>query len=638
VGGEDKCLSVRRTVRSLRHQVADALPRGHTLDEQAWQRRHAWIVGLLAAMVVVIPPYGMLQGFGRTHSMAEALVPAVIVALSLVVPRRAWKTNLVSLGLFTSTAVFVHLSHGRTEAHFLYFVTLGIITLYQDWAPFLLAVAFTFLQHGFFGAFDNHAVFAQGSHAGSSLKWTAIHVGFVVAASVANVVAWKVNEDQALHDSLTRLPNRTLLAQRIKQALAHEDRGVAVLFVDLARFKKINDTQGHEVGDAVLVEVAGRLRRATRADDTVARFGGDEFAILLTDVTAADAAQIAQRITDDFEVPFSVRGRPVQVGASIGVALAEPGSADPSGLLRNADLAMYAAKRQHGAASGYLMFTPEMAEEATTALDLEIDLRGALTNDEFVLHYQPIINMADGRVLGVEALLRWAHPTRGLLGPDTFIPLAEQTEQIVPIGAWVLREASRQLAEWGARFPHARSLTMSVNLSPRQLRSEAIVDEVAQALGRSQINPGTLTLEVTETSVLGDGREIDTLCRLKALGVRLALDDFGTGYSSLSYLARLPVDVVKIDKSFTDDIPDGPNRALLAGVLALADRIGLTTVVEGVESAQQVDALLTMGAEVGQGFYFDRPLRADAVAALLAAAQPSPQPAGAAIRHKCFTP
>ena len=429
---------------------------------------------------------------------------------------------------------------------------------------------------------------------------------------------------RALHDPLTDLPNRALFRDRLGQALARAPRAgaAAVLFLDLDRFKTINDSLGHPAGDRLLRDVARRLPAHVRPGDTVARFGGDEFALLLEGgVTTAAAAATADRVATLRE-PLVLDGQSVVVAASVGVVLAEAG-ADPDELLRDADVAMYAAKRAGG--GRFRFFEPSMRAAVRERLVLETDLRRALERDELLLHYQPIVDLATNRTIGVEALVRWAHPKRGLLLPGTFVPLAEETGLILPLGRWVLAESCRQLRAWQASGRADQGLRVSVNLSARQFAESALVEEVAETLGATGLAPGCLQLEITESAAMADpSGAIVTLQELKALGVRLALDDFGTGYSSLGQLRRFPLDVLKIDRGFVAGLEDDAKGAAIAGAMVWLGRaLGLVTVAEGVESANVLDRVRALGCEVGQGYLFAKPLTAEAAEELLAGAGPA---------------
>ena len=441
------------------------------------------------------------------------------------------------------------------------------------------------------------------------------------AMALENARLYERVRHQAFHDPLTRLANRSLFRDRLDHALARTTRGlrsVAVLFVDLDDFKTVNDTYGHTVGDGLLVAAGERLLSVVRPGDTVARLGGDEFAVLLEDVEdGRDATAPAERMLAAFSVPFQVGGNELFVGTSIGIALGASGERTPEELLRNADFAMYQAKSM--GKGRYALFEPKMRDAAVERVELAALLRGALDRNELILHYQPIIDLRSGTVRGLEALIRWIQPERGLLMPGTFIDIAEETGLIVPIGRWVLREACRQLRTWQERFPSDPPIAISVNLSVRQFADPRLVSDVAAAVRDSGIPPSSLVLEITESLL---AREADgTVAKLRAIramGVRLAIDDFGTGYSSLSYLQRFPLDVLKIDRAFVDAVGEAEGSALIRSIVDIGRSLRLSTVAEGIERPEQPAQLLALDCDMGQGFLMNRPQEAEAIEAFLA--------------------
>jgi diguanylate cyclase (GGDEF)-like protein/PAS domain S-box-containing protein len=428
---------------------------------------------------------------------------------------------------------------------------------------------------------------------------------------------------QAFHDPLCGLPNRTLFMDRLERALARANRRgkkVAVLFMDLDNFKIVNDSLGHEVGDELLVAVAERLKACLRPEDTAARFGGDEFTILVEEVDGvSDAVRVAERIAESLQPPLALGQHEVFSTTSIGIALSSPGQKLPADLLRHADLAMYRAK--HKGKAGYEVFEPSMGTDVWKRLRLENELRRALERGEFKVYYQPIVTLEDGRIAGAEALVRWEHPIRGLLLPEAFLSVAEDTSLIVRIGEEVLREACYQTREWQERYPSVPPLTVSVNLSPRQFFRPELVAEI---LAETDIYPGSLQLEITEGILTSNGIHSahNTLRNLKDQGVQLAVDDFGTGYSSLSYLKRFPVDYLKIDRSFIAGLgqdTDGASKdaQIVSAMTDLTHALGLEAVAEGVETSEQLARLRDIGCEFGQGNYFSEPLPSEALSVLL---------------------
>lgn len=427
----------------------------------------------------------------------------------------------------------------------------------------------------------------------------------------------------AFHDPLTGLPNRALFMDRLGCAVEHAKRQenylFAVLFIDLDRFKVINDSLGHTFGDQLLIGMASRLEACLRPTDTVARLGGDEFTILLEDVKdVSDAVRVAERIQAELRLPFDLGGQEVFTAASIGIALSTRDYDKPEALLRDADIAMYRAKALGKAR--YEVFNLGMHTRAMALLQLETDLRLAIERGEFQIHYQPIVSLKTGTITGFEALLRWQHPVRGFISPAEFIPVAEETGLIIPIGNWVLREACYQICAWQARFPANPPLTVSVNISGKQFSQPDLIEQIRQILQETNLAPQSLRLEITE-SVLMENTEsaVSMLLQLKAMNIQLYMDDFGTGYSSLSYLHRFPIDTLKIDRSFISTTNlDGRNSGIVQTIIMLAHNLGMDVIAEGIETQLQLAFLKTLGCEYGQGYFFSKPVVAEVAEVLIA--------------------
>jgi diguanylate cyclase (GGDEF)-like protein len=426
---------------------------------------------------------------------------------------------------------------------------------------------------------------------------------------------------RAFYDSLTGLPNRALFLDRIAHGIARGERlgqELAVLFIDLDRFKVVNDSLGHSAGDELLVQVGWRLRSCLRESDTIARLGGDEFTVLLEGPSAvADAVKAAERILATLAAPFVIDGQEAYAGASVGIAGGTAIRESGRDLLREADIALYRAK-----ASGrgrHVVFEARMNHLPAEHLHLESDLHRAIERNELRVHYQPIFSLSDARITGLEALVRWEHPEKGLVPPGYFIPLAEDTGLIVPIGKWVIEEACRQMSEWKRSYPGAEDLFISVNLSARQLQDPNLLEDVEHAIAESGLDPQHLQLEITESVVMQEPEAtVFKLNALKSLGISLAVDDFGTGYSSLAYLKRFPIDVLKIDRAFVAGLVQGEHdAAIVRTVVSLARALGLHTTAEGIEDRSQWQLLQELGCDHGQGFVFARPLRPEAVSELL---------------------
>ena len=738
--------------RSLFRRV---LPEGRPLPDDVWQRRHHVILALLWLHAVGLAGFAVARGNSVIHSLAEGGVVAVIAGVASTVGGRRTRAAVAAFGLIVASAIFVHLSGGVVEVHFHFFVMVAVLTFYQEWLPFLVAIAFVVLHHGVVGTLDPDAVYNHAAAVNNPWKWAAIHGAFVLAASVANLTAWRLNEEsrseaeesyrrlhasegryrgivetaqegvwlldgagrtsfvnsktaemlgvkvsdmlgrplmdfvdpefvaavgsrlerwaagpvegeefkfrradgtalwglvaaspvplegpaslgalamlsditarkaaeealvhQAFHDTLTGLANRALFLDRVEHALARRRRNVvdtAVLFLDLDRFKSVNDTLGHGAGDELLVAVARRLESVVRPGDTVCRLGGDEFVVLCEElVDERDALVVAERVAKAVGAPVMVSGRHVSVTASIGIAFATTAAYETAdALLRDADAAMYRAK--DAGRDGVELFNPEIRARALERLEIEAALRHAIDHGELQVHYQPMMDLANSQVMGVEALVRWQREGHGLVPPLDFIPLAEESGLIVDLGAVVLRQACHQVAEWNRRRPGGRPLTASVNLSARQLMSPGLVELVSTTLADSGLEPTSLCLEITE-SVLMEDAEASRLAleELKALGLSIAVDDFGTGYSSLLYLRRFPVDGLKVDRSFVAGLGDSAqDTAIVAGVVGLAHALGMSAVAEGVETPEQAERLKEMGCGLAQGFHWSKAMPAE---------------------------
>ena len=425
----------------------------------------------------------------------------------------------------------------------------------------------------------------------------------------------------AFHDALTGLPNRALFKEHLKLAVQRAKKKdpflFAVLFLDLDRFKNVNDSLGHAVGDELLVGIARRLETHIRPVDRVARLGGDEFAILLDGIEdPSDSTRVAERLQLELQLPFNIRGHDVFTSVSVGIAMSSTGYSGPDDVLRDADTAMYRAKALGKAR--YEIFDLEMHSRAVALLKLETDLRLAVERHEFIIQYQPIMQLGTNQIHGFEALVRWQHPERGLLSPLEFIPIAEETGLIIPIGRWVLWEACRQTRIWQEEFPGCEDLTLSVNYSGKQFMQPDVIEQVKLILEDTGFNPCLLQLEITESAVIENTKTVtEMILQLRALGIRLSMDDFGTGYSSLSYLHNFPIQTLKIDRSFISNKGEAGDNEIVRTIIMLARNLGLDVVAEGVETAEQLAYLQALDCEYAQGFLFDHPLDPNVVEAKL---------------------
>ena len=604
-------------------RIRNWLPKGQLLPEHIWRRRHATIVALLWSHVVGLTAFGLLRGQSLPHMLVEGgmLAAVAYVAGSERVGMKV-RVAAASFGLISCSAVLVHLWGGVIEAHFHFFVMIGILTLYQDWLPFSVAIGYVVVHHGLAGVLVPASVYSHPAAIAHPWRWALIHGVFVLAASAAHIVAWRTNENQLLRDPLTGLPSRVLFLNRASAALARlerrQGRHVALLFLDLDRFKVINDSLGHSAGDELILGVAERLRHALRRHEIVARFGGDEFAILCEDIVDEhDAIAVAERVLRAFSHPFHLSHCETTSTASLGIALSGDPDQDVADLIRDADAAMYRAKELGGGRC--VLFDELTRQRALARLHTENAMRRAIDREEFRVYFQPEVSVETEMIVGLEALVRWEHPERGLLAPGEFIALAEETGLIVPIGTWVLRESCRLASCWKAEQIADEPLAVRVNVSARQLSQGGFPEIVRDALDESRMDPALLCLEVTESVLMDDpDASVRTLEVLKRLGVKIAVDDFGTGYSSLEYLRRFPVDCVKIDRSFVRGLPESSEDAAIVGaVIELGHALNLSVTAEGVETSEQLGNLQLAGCDTAQGFLFSRPEHPDVIARLL---------------------
>ena len=555
----------------------------------------------------------------HTHRSADSGVLAMTIAayatgIALFVgfdrlPTVALKCAVTAATVVITGAIAANHENGSTYVLYYFWATVYSFSFFS-----LRQAA---LQTGLVGiAFGAVLILQQDIWQEEVARWLLTMSTMLAAGALVRFLAGSLRH-RALHDPLTGLANRHLYLQQLDDALrraALDDRAknVAVVFLDLDGFKYVNDALGHHVGDALLVEVAARLNEAVRDGDLTARFGGDEFALLCPDVHGSqDVMLLGERVNEALAGPIRVGDAELHISASVGVAIAERGADDGEALLRDADAAMYAAK-QRGRARCEL-FDEQLRERITDRMRVERDLRPALERGEFEVHYQPIVALQDSRVVAVEALLRWRHPERGLVLPSDFVRIAEETGLIVPIGAFVLDEACRQLSTWDAQGGPLAGITMSVNLSARQLPHADLLHAVDAALAGHAIEPRRLTLELTESMLMeAGGAPARAIASLRSRGIRVALDDFGTGYSSLSYLQRFPLDELKLDRAFVSGLGlGGREDAITGAVLSMAAALGITVVAEGIELDAQRNVLRRLGCPLGQGYLFARPAPAD---------------------------
>ena len=745
------------------------LPRGGSLPEDVWRSRHRGILVLLWLHVPLVFAIATVQGLSVVHATLETGLVVVLAALAhWSQPFRRLSTTVAAVGLLTCSGILVHLADGLIEMHFHYFVMVGVVTLYQDWRPFLVAIAYVVVHHAVGGFIDPESVYNHQAAIERPALWAVVHGTFILGMSASGIVTWKLNEGlldraigreqhlaaaqeellgtlsllnatlesttdgilvvdldgrirshnrnfaemwsipdaildarddaaaidfvlaqlvdpeaftskvtalyarptaesedtlefrdgrvierysqpqlvdgevvgrvwsfrdvtegvrlaeelahRALHDSLTDIANQALFRDRVDHALAlarQRSSSLSVLLIDLDDFKRVNDSLGHSAGDRLLVAVSERIQRCLRSVDTLARFGGDEFAVLIEDSSGrGEAERTAERVLAALREAFDIDDREVVIGASIGIAVARP-ETDTDQLLRNADLAMYKAKDQ--GRNRVATYSDDMHLAAVDRLTVEAQLRRAIDEGELVVHYQPLVSLRTGRMTGVEALVRWQHPTEGLLAPGRFIEVAESSGLIVPLGRQVLEVTCAQAQAWRDTFPDREPLHASVNVSARQLHDCDVAEDIAGVLARSGLPAELLTIEITESAMVQDvDSSLTRLHATKDLGVHLAIDDFGTGYSSLSYLQRFPADIVKVDQSFVQRIGEGVEESALArAIVRMAHTLQLSTVAEGVETDEQLELLVRLGCHVAQGFWFSPAVDADAITEML---------------------
>jgi diguanylate cyclase (GGDEF)-like protein len=565
------------------------------------------LLGMLAGMLTVAT-YNAIYAQSQYYVVNGVFV---LLMLVLLVLNRLGFVYLAGLSTVALTGVgSLVLIHDQVSATFITMPIPILIasSLIAPWAGFIVAAIMIAAA----------AILHVATIALLTLVIVAI-ISYLFANSLER--AYRESRYQALHDPLTDLPNRALFLDRLEQELADAERAgrvVAVLFIDLDNFKVINDSLGHHLGDRLLVEVSLRIRNCLRSRDSAARFGGDEFTILLANLwDAAAAIRVTDRVLEALHEPFTIAKHQVTVSASVGIALGNSGAVRPSDLLRNADTALYQAK---GTKGRYEVYRPSMHTTTLKRLKLEEDLRRAIDRGGFEVHYQPQVKLDTHAIAEMEALVRWGHPRRGLVMPSEFIQVTEETGLIVPIGERVLEEACRQAREWRNQNGQRPGITMCVNLSMRQLQDPDLLGKVERALRGAALDANELKLEITETMVMEDEQHvIGVLGDLSALGVRISLDDFGSGYSALNYVKNLPVDDLKIDKSFIDGLGEDPvNDAIVRLIVDFAHTLGLKVTAEGVENERQVASLTAMRCDQAQGFYFSKPLPAEAAGELVA--------------------
>jgi diguanylate cyclase (GGDEF)-like protein len=636
-----------------------------------------WLAGIAAALLISPKTWAGANSQTHIHVWLAVFLGGAIslfpVVLAVVRPGETSTRYVIATAQMLMSSLLIHLTGGRLETHFHVFGSLAFLAFYRDWRVLVPSTVVVAADHFFRGMFWPESVY--GVLAVSNWRWLE-HAGWVLFEDTFLVIAIKrgmsemcdiaertaegerLNEGlerrvsertselekevaerkqieeqllhNAFHDGLTGLANRALFIDHLKLALGraerHEAYRFAVLFLDLDRFKFVNDSLGHTAGDQLLVAIARRLETIVRPGDTVSRLGGDEFTALLDDLKdAGEAESVAERLQRELAIPFNLGGHEVFITVSIGVAVSATGYQRPEDILQDADTAMYRAKRLGKAR--HEVFEQGMRAHAADVLGLERDMRQAIERRELFLEYQPIVSLGTGVLRGFEALVRWRHPERGVIPPLKFIPIAEETGQIIPLGLWVLREACRQMRRWRDLSPAGEPLTMSVNLSGKQFMQSDLLGQIQGVLMDTGLDPRSLKLEITETVVMDNIETATrTLEQLRALGVELSIDDFGTGYSSLSYLQSFPVSTLKIDRSFVSRMTESDGTAeIVRTIMSLARSLGMDVVAEGVETEGQRARLTDMDCEFGQGYYFSMPMGEEDVEAFLLGRLPQPE-------------
>ncbi|WP_380171169.1 putative bifunctional diguanylate cyclase/phosphodiesterase [Kineococcus sp. DHX-1] len=651
-----------------RHAWTRWLPQGHALSPAEWRRRHRWVCAVLLVHVLVVPAYAVAWELPLLQAAGFGAVLAVFLAAAgfddlrryladdpaLPAWSPAWlRSCAAALGLVVASGEIVQISSGWTEAHFHFFVMVPVVALYEAWAPFTVAVGYVLFQHGIVGTLYPQIVFHNATAHHHPWQFAVVHALLFAAACTGSLTMWRLAEasrvrqgvlleqmqHRALHDLLTGLPNRAALRAALETELVHGDDDLAVLMVDLDRFKEVNDTLGHACGDDLLQQVAVRLGSAVRDGDVLARLGGDEFAVVLPGSSARDARVVADRMRLALAGDLVVAEVAVDVDASIGITgrrhaatLRDPLDDGPGDvtdeielLLRQADIAMYSAKTRR---TGVAVYDPGDDENSSQRLSTLAELRAALEvggDEQLHLHYLPVVEISTGSVRTVEALVRWRHPTRGLLPPAAFVPAAAETALAEPLTAFVLARALRQVAAWREEDLQVQ---VSVNVPARCLRPQ-FVTTVLDALAAAGLGSHCLRLEITEGGALHEDRTVaEVLVRLRQSGVSISVDDFGTGLASLSALRTLPVDELKLDPELVhglagdDPLARNADTVLVRSIVDIAHGLSLRVVAEGVETPALAAAVAAAGCDLAQGFHHSHPLPAEEVPALLRGTAP----------------